>query len=234
VRSDTIKALLRAFLVSRRSIFSQRVFVSDTLKAAIIGFVASAILAPIITYLIAKFWGGRPRLRAKLSVHELSIPTFLQTYLTSPSVEPDVQRKLTTLSNLRGYMKLTLNNLGKEKTEPLTLSATGWIHDYLVQIDNQPELLRPVDGKVPIGYLPSKGERVLRIWSTGSGTWGYIGVVNLFKIRADTFYKTSFKFPFPTYIQDIIRGWVLTLFLVFGVLLAFSQIYKSFLPSWCP
>jgi hypothetical protein len=99
-------------------------------------------------------------------------------------------------------MKLTLKNRGKEKTEPLTLAAIYGNHDYLVQMDNQPELLLPVEGKLPIGYLPSKGERVLHIWSTGSGTWGYIGVVNLFKIRADTFYKTSFQIP----ISDICSG----------------------------
>jgi len=101
---------------------------SDTLKAAIIGLVASAILAPIITYFIARYWGGRPRLRAKLSVHDLYIPTFLQTYFTCLSVEPDVRLKLTTLSNLRSYMTLTLKNHGKEKTEPLTLSAIDRTH----------------------------------------------------------------------------------------------------------
>jgi hypothetical protein len=214
-------------LVSRRSIFAEGVFVSDTLIAAIIGLVAGVILNPAINYLLARYREGHPRLRAKLSVHDISIPTFLQTYLTSPSVEPDVRLKLTTLSNLRSYMQLTLKNHGKEKTEPLTLSAT-------VQIDNQPELLRPVDGKVPIGYLPSKGERVLRVWSTESGTWGYIGVAKLFNIRADTFYKTSFKFPFPTYVRDIIRERAMALFLIFIVLLGLSPLYKSFLPSWCP
>jgi hypothetical protein len=132
--------------------------VSNTLIAAISAI--TAIAAVIIT--IIQYRERRPHLRVKLSVHDLFIPTFLQTYLTreSLSVEPDVRLKLATLSNLRSYMKLTLKNHGKEKTEPLTLAAIYGNHDYLVQMDNQPELLLPVEGKLPIGYLPSKGERV--------------------------------------------------------------------------
>ena len=181
---------------------------SNTLIAAISAI--TAIAAVIIT--IIQYRERRPHLRVKLSVHDLFIPTFLQTYLTreSLSVEPDVRLKLATLSNLRSYMKLTLKNHGKEKTEPLTLAAIYGNHDYLVQMDNQPELLLPVEGKLPIGYLPSKGG------------------------RADTFYKTSFKFPFPTYVQDIIRGRAMILFLIFIALLTFSPLYKYFLPSWCP
>jgi hypothetical protein len=154
--------------------------VSDILINTITTVVSTAIVAAIAK-LIERYGEDRPRLRATPTVYDIAIPTLLQIYLNlmrdTQSMEPDMREKLEILSNLRSYMQLTLRNHGKEKTEALTLTITDRMHKYLFQIDEQSELLRPNEGKLSIGYLPPKESRLLQIWSTNPGTWGYIGVV---------------------------------------------------------
>jgi hypothetical protein len=180
---------------------------------AIIVGLASVILTPLITYLITQYWGGRPRLRATIYVHDISMPTFLQTYLkwdlATPSVEPETREKLAILSNLRSYNRLTLHNHGKEKTEPLTLEMTYRQFHYLVQLDKQPTLLLPTDGKLPIGYLRPNESLTLHIWSDDMVAHStHVLLRDRFKITADRFYKLTFRFPLPLYLQDKVRNLV--------------------------
>jgi hypothetical protein len=148
-------------------------FVSDTLNAAIIGLVGVAILAPIINHFIARCRERRPHLRATLSVHDISIPTFLKEYLRkdfyTQLIELDIQRKLDILSSLHSYMRLTLHNHGTEKIEAITVTAVPLLGDlarnYLFQVDEQTELLRSNEGKVPIGDLQPHQSLILHIWS---------------------------------------------------------------------
>jgi hypothetical protein len=186
--------------------------VSDTLKAALIGLVASAILAPIITYLIARYWGGRPHLRATLSVHDISIPKFLKDYLGKDLYDQtiDINKKIGILSSLRSYMRLTLHNRGKEKIEAITVTLIGdHPSKYLFQVDTQPELLRPNGDKVLIGNLQPDRSLILHIWSESIvENWHYPTIKNLFNITADKLHKRTFRFPFPIYLQEKIGQWV--------------------------
>jgi hypothetical protein len=204
---------------------------SDTLKAALIGLVASAILAPIITYLIARYWGGRPHLRATLYVHDISIPTFLKTYLkkdlyTGSIIQPDI-KKLDILSSLRSYMQLTLHNHGKEKIEAITVTLIGdHPSKYLFQVDTQPELLRPNGDKVVIGNLQPDRSLILHIWSESIvENWHYPTVKNLFKVTADKLYKRTFRFPLPLYLRDKIGQLVFTSLAIFVPLILLNSLY---------
>jgi hypothetical protein len=207
---------------------------SPILIAAIIGLVGVAILAPFTNHLLARYRESRPHLRATLSVHDISIPTFLKEYLrkdfyTIPStIEPELRKKLEILSSLHSYMRLTLHNAGNEKIESLTITAVPSIGDlarnYLFQIEGQTDLRRSNEGKVLIGDLQPHQDLILHIWSeTVVENWHYPMVKNLFKITADKLYKRTFRFPFPIYLGEYLREkigqWVSISLIIFVPLL---------------
>jgi hypothetical protein len=119
---------------------------SGTLIFPVLSFLAVAIFGPLATHLWTSY-RERRSLRASLSVHEYPFPIFLKTQLdeqlkakyTAGDMGKPETKQLETLSDLHGYMKLTLHNPSKKKLNAITVTLKeAGVFGPLHQIEDEP------------------------------------------------------------------------------------------------
>jgi hypothetical protein len=204
--------------------------VTNTLITALGALAALATIGSVLLG-IHQFRVRRPLLRTTVYVHDIPLPIFLQTYLgqlwRDGHLSPDASDQFAVLANLRGYVRLTLQNRGREKISGLTITIMNRTHQYVFQVDQQATPLLQQDGKVALGDLQPRQHFTLHIWSDCDIS---AFLTSHFHLTADNLYKQTFRFPFPFYLHFKFQNFGAIVIVIVTLLLFLSPLYVPYLP----
>ena len=209
---------------------------SGTFIVGICGVVAT-IIVPSALFFVARLLDRRS-LQVSLIVCDAPLPLAVNAFLRDqlnmqyPSVGvptaslPLSRPQLEFISDIRGYMKLTLHNPTSKKLTALTVViryGIGNLYKFLYQTDDEPTLRGPTELKIVLGDLQPHQSRSLHVWAdVPYPNFYFKNLQPIFDVTADEYDKRPMRFPFPNYLKTYVNYrasryalWISLTFLLF-------------------
>ncbi|SHK96066.1 hypothetical protein SAMN05444159_4636 [Bradyrhizobium lablabi] len=186
---------------------------SDTLKAALIALVGTAILAPLVVRCLAWLGEKRSQLLVVLTWNQAGKCDYLEAitsklilgskeFREAASVDESRWRDLRifrTFFSAQSYMRFVILNNSRKKLSHLTLFDNEW--SDLFQIDQGPTISVERGQPMVLGDVQPGREIVLHLWSSSNIPVWNPDTRKRFKFSADELDRVKIKEPMQEFLK---------------------------------